>query len=996
MTRKLFGALVLLSSLTNLAISDEIHMDGKPATQERKLNAEITDGVVFECAPENLQAIKKRMLQLLTEEFKWPEKVFEVNEQDGKLQFRMREKSTDTRNLKANKDLNIKDESWEYTNGFGQDKKRYFASKKEIIAALLTRGRKTEFKADECTFDHFYDNVLMRQEVAKWAVRGNLYFPYNEDSKAQLNKKYWTKDLVVKKGMSPLDAINDIFEGTYNAQLGCTTAVKTLMMQGVFKHLSKAEDTKAQIEKIAGNDPYVGAEPEKDGQGLLSKYMLRQQNIPWNNWVPGDWGYFKNRDAESAKINGNEGSNSLYIGDGLFAHYYSSYGDHQDVDGMLKYVMGWRLEPQYAEYEDGAHRAAEAWAKIVDLVVTPSVLKEAKKAPEKSPEGMIDHTRDVPRNFKFTVTHDKDFARYLAEAKKQPLPAENIASNTPKEEKKEEAKETTVASNENPEKTEAKNITEEVKKRAYFAVNPVQNGENAELKWHAHKKAEWLAAHPPRRGEDPSINYYNYLAEEIKKKGIDSKELAALKQAHEIESSQVYAKIIDKLEDVDKRLGNMAASLATPTEVRLSQSTQAADRLNALAKYDTTDRELAVNEVLFILGAINDSDPKVRESAMNTSARFHNAGKLAANQSEWFINNLKEKIAKGESTNATAQDKTHAQHALTSYKAISATDADNYYRSVHVEKTYATACWKGIVNAVQYAGENRFVNDLDVLIKCAEKATVKTEADLAAIQHGKAFIDLCNVMHLRRLSKNEAVNSINHFTNFLLALERTGIPETRGVKQQIEPVIAFFQLIIALEEFTPTSKSSPMTFQNYAAYNEILKTRQLAEEQRQKAADEQRRKDAIAAEEERQAQYRAQQAAAERARQQNYSSQARSSNVPNTSSIYSSGNNRLLSQDTKDKLADINRQLSSGSTPTPVRSNYSPTPVRSNYSPTPVRSNYTPTPVRSNYSPTPVRSNSSYGGSSELSRINADIERTNSSLRDRTNALLRANGLSPR
>src|SRR5439155_19832235 len=104
----------------------------------------------------------------------------------------------------------------------------------------------------------------------------------------------------------------------------------------------------ARLNQLAADHPINDIVPpeveEPDTAPKRAKYLDRQRNVPWNNWVPGDWGYIRNPDeASRTTISGYEGSNIPYIARGLFGVYYEG-PKTRTLDRSLTRVFRWRYE----------------------------------------------------------------------------------------------------------------------------------------------------------------------------------------------------------------------------------------------------------------------------------------------------------------------------------------------------------------------------------------------------------------------------------------------------------------------------------------------------------------------------------------------------------------------------------------------------------------------------------------------------------------------------
>ena len=344
-------------------------------------------GIQFECSAENNAKLLKEFNRLF-EEYGWtaPDLVTTHLSNDGTqltLTLNTALSDTSTIDLSQRKEFKIKPDLDLFVDRTGTSQKYEVASQKEIIASLLQHGRLSEFKDSFCTFEKFIEHVRIRQNIVKWGVRAVWRFP--EDGVTKINPKHWNDDWTIKHGTKSSDAIADAFTGDYNYEIGCTKACQKIMAQGIldfFKNVKKDKKMSEYLDKITAPSPLDTMEMKVDGPS--KKFMTKEGtlvdrhfDVPFNNWIPGDWGWIKNTDDESAEDFGFEGCNIVYIGRGKFVVYYESDPD-RTLDEALVRVYQWRRDSK-------------------EQPATPSLVDLIRKDPREG--GLLRDVRDFPKNF---------------------------------------------------------------------------------------------------------------------------------------------------------------------------------------------------------------------------------------------------------------------------------------------------------------------------------------------------------------------------------------------------------------------------------------------------------------------------------------------------------------------------------------------------------------------------------------------------------------------
>lgn len=228
------------------------------------------------------------------------------------------------------------------------------ASQKEILLALLQHGRLTEFRGAACDINALKEHVGIRQNIAAWAEV--LHFVWPNGGPAQWNERYW-KHGTPQPGFALHVAVNDMFLNQKKYKIGCYTATKMVVIQGLLDYYRRVRKDPAKLKLLeqrlsADGQPLLDVEPgrvwdfeagfdqkEFDRPG---KVLSVQYGIVPKNFVPGDWAYLLNTDQHTYQKTGYEGSNAIYLGRGKFDDYYNDHNHAYSYRQKLHEVYQWR------------------------------------------------------------------------------------------------------------------------------------------------------------------------------------------------------------------------------------------------------------------------------------------------------------------------------------------------------------------------------------------------------------------------------------------------------------------------------------------------------------------------------------------------------------------------------------------------------------------------------------------------------------------------------
>jgi hypothetical protein len=317
----------------------------------------INDGISFSCNLRRLNHIKLGMENYLnTFGISKSLVVEKIDSLNNVLTFTLNtpKEDSDTLQLKFRPEYAIRNSIVQLPTKNGEMKNVETVSKKEILIALLQHGRLTEFSGKSCDIQALKEQVNIRQNIVAWTE--NLDWNWPNGGSAKWNEKYWNKGTPLQN-VKLYAAFNDIFRNYKKYAVGCYTATKIIMAQGVidYYHRIKHNELERQlVEKHLASDhePLIDVEPgemwffEKDFDPEKLKHpgkiLKLQHNVATRNFVPGDWVYILNNDPKSSQKTGYEGSNAIYLGRNRFDDYYNDNNHFYTYEQKLDEVYQWR------------------------------------------------------------------------------------------------------------------------------------------------------------------------------------------------------------------------------------------------------------------------------------------------------------------------------------------------------------------------------------------------------------------------------------------------------------------------------------------------------------------------------------------------------------------------------------------------------------------------------------------------------------------------------
>lgn len=322
-------------------------------TQAHLLAAKTNGGLIFECSVDKLIQLKSE-LNTYKKELGIDATMYQVQERGAQLRLSLKAPSSyGTLYLRWDPKYNITEERISLPSAKGLVEIET-VSKKEILLALMHQGRETLFAGNACHIDALKEHVQIRQMIVAWSE--HLHWSFPDGGPAQWNQRYWDQGNL-KSGVSLDEALRDFFIQPDLCSVGCYTATKIVIIQGILDYFRrvKKDDVMADaiIKKLKSDDDVlVGIEPgamwsfqkpmNPEEQKRLGKILKIQTKVTPLNFIPGDWVYFINNDPKSSEIDGYEGSNTIYMGRASFDDFYNDNQHHYLYNEKIQNIYNWR------------------------------------------------------------------------------------------------------------------------------------------------------------------------------------------------------------------------------------------------------------------------------------------------------------------------------------------------------------------------------------------------------------------------------------------------------------------------------------------------------------------------------------------------------------------------------------------------------------------------------------------------------------------------------
>jgi hypothetical protein len=315
--------------------------------------AQTNGGLIFECGADKRNQLKSE-LNAYQQELGVDASVYEVHESGTRLRLSLKDPSVyGTLYLRWDPKYNITEERISLPTAKGLAEIET-VSKKEILLALMHQGRETVFAGNACHIDALKEHVQIRQMIVAWSE--HLHWSFPDGSSAQWNQQYWDQGNL-KPGASLDKAMRDFFIQPDKCSIGCYTATKIVIIQGILDYFRRVKKDDAMADAIinrlkSDDDVLVGIEPgamwsfqkpiNPEEQKRLGKLLKIQAQVAPMNFIPGDWVYFVNTDKDSSEKDGYEGSNSIYMGRASFDDFYNDNEHHYLYNEKIQNIYNWR------------------------------------------------------------------------------------------------------------------------------------------------------------------------------------------------------------------------------------------------------------------------------------------------------------------------------------------------------------------------------------------------------------------------------------------------------------------------------------------------------------------------------------------------------------------------------------------------------------------------------------------------------------------------------
>ena len=321
------------------------------------LASKTDEGLRFACKQSQLKAIERDMAAYLAALGVAPELVIKrIDPAGGTLVYTLNtpKDDTDMLHLDDRPELGIPDAFVDLPTKDGTTRRVQTVSEKEILLAFLQHGRLTEFSGEACDVSALKENIAIRQNTVAWAEELSWHWP--DGGPAEWNEKYWKRG-TPQPGHPLHETVNDAFINQDKYAIGCYTATKLVIVQGVLDYYHRIRKDPKKLRQVedrlaAAGEPLVDVEPgrmwdfEKDFDPeklkRSGKLLKLQYGVAPKNFIPGDWAYFLNPDPISSQKTGYEGSSTIYLGRNLFVDYFNDHDYAYTFEEKLDELYQWR------------------------------------------------------------------------------------------------------------------------------------------------------------------------------------------------------------------------------------------------------------------------------------------------------------------------------------------------------------------------------------------------------------------------------------------------------------------------------------------------------------------------------------------------------------------------------------------------------------------------------------------------------------------------------
>ena len=383
MTRTRYAALILLAGLHAVASAASV-----PAPSGSTLANTVQGGIRFTCSREQVTAIEAAMPAYLAELDIAPQLVQGQRAPQGEqasLNYALSTPTSDqtTLDFATRAAFKLHDDTLRLPAGGHAYRVVHTVSRKEILLALLQHGQSTEFTGEHCSVAALRDHVGIRQNTVAWAESLNWRWP--NGGSAAWNRRYWKRGTPVA-GHPLHEAVADVFVHQSRYAIGCYTATKLVMLQGVLDYYARVRRDLPMLRRVEARlltdqEPLENVEPgrmwdfepdfDAHEEARPGKLLAIQYGVAPYHFIPGDWIYLLNTDPVSYQKTGYEGSNAIYLGRGRFDDYYNDNNHSYTFAEKLDEVHQWR-NGVFSRSRDAAKIRPLSAAQLAALTLPPT------------------------------------------------------------------------------------------------------------------------------------------------------------------------------------------------------------------------------------------------------------------------------------------------------------------------------------------------------------------------------------------------------------------------------------------------------------------------------------------------------------------------------------------------------------------------------------------------------------------------------------------------
>ncbi len=210
---------------------------------------------------------------------------------------------------------------------------------REIMLTLLFSPVTFEYPS----FAEFAASVRVRMNIVKAARNTVLAF---HTSKIERPEDYWiyreNRGFTLLPGKPLIDALRETTQpgaGGTRYAFSCYRATEYVILLGIAQELERRNPE--LLQRLQQQLESRAIMSRQFHSVFLREYGSVSEPLPLKYFVPGDRLWFRNPDARSSDVAGYEGSWVIYIGDGLFANFWTP-DNHYTLESKCIEIYHWR------------------------------------------------------------------------------------------------------------------------------------------------------------------------------------------------------------------------------------------------------------------------------------------------------------------------------------------------------------------------------------------------------------------------------------------------------------------------------------------------------------------------------------------------------------------------------------------------------------------------------------------------------------------------------